>query len=261
VFAVGAQKGEEMSGNKEENEEAKDRNADNREESGTRVVVVIGLAALVIIAILAVLGANLISNQGRAIAELTTNLGDLTDIVGSLADITSGLQTTTDDLRAQVDDLPTEADITEVISDTLTVLQPASESTPPDEPTTAVTTTVGAVPAPEVSLPPQPQKRHPTWYAETGKEDNGEPETITWEIDVIPGTTLIVGGYEVNGREGGVYKAWSEAQSVQVTVKNGFVLLIQNEWAEEEFCFRIGEAETYGWAHSFVEPLPGWTCQ
>jgi len=148
-------------------------------------------------------------------------------------------------------------------------LPPASggtiaEPTPELDATTSLTTTVGLSAeeaAPEVGLPPQPQVRHPTWYAETGRTVDNQAKTVTWTIDIIEGTILIVGGYEVNGQSGGVYKAWAGAQSVQVTVTDGFALLIQDAWAEEEFCFRIGEAEKYGWAHSVVEPLAGWNCQ
>jgi len=80
----------------------------------------------------------------------------------------------------------------------------------------------------------------------------------TWAIQVPENGTLIVGGVEVNGVDGGIYKAWEGGQVVTVTVTNGFALVTLPQWAEWEFNFRVNEAVKYCWAHKNVEPLDGW---
>ena len=101
-------------------------------------------------------------------------------------------------------------------------------------------------------LPPQPYVSHPSLYLETGIE-----KTQTWQIELLPGTVAIVGGYEVDNESGGVYKALSGGL-IETTVTDGFVSVVDKKWAREEFCFRVGEAERYGWAHAHLHPLPDW---
>lgn len=102
-------------------------------------------------------------------------------------------------------------------------------------------------------IDPQPQVAHPSFYAETGIKS-----TKTWELDVPEDSVLIAGGVVVNGVTGGVYRAWPGDQEVIVAVTNGFVLVVEEPWAEAEFCFRLSQAEQFGWAHAHEEMLPAW---
>lgn len=106
---------------------------------------------------------------------------------------------------------------------------------------------------PTYGQPPQPQIPHPALYVETGIG-----QTHNWTLPVDPDKVLVVGGFRVNGRDNGVYKAWPGGQTVVVEVTDGFAAIVKADWAKEEFCFRIGQARKYSWAHSIIEPLPGW---
>lgn len=119
------------------------------------------------------------------------------------------------------------------------------------------TATAQPVGQPDYGQPPQPYIGHPSWYQETGIG-----QTKNWTIPVEADNVLVVGGFKVDGRDGGVYKAWFGGQTVTVSVTDGFALVIAKEWARDEFCFRVNQAKEFGWAHKYVEPLPGWTaCQ
>jgi len=82
-----------------------------------------------------------------------------------------------------------------------------------------------------------------------------------WEIKIPSNGVLIVGGTDVNGIGGGVYKAWAGGQTVSIDVTNGFALVTLDKWSNWEFCFRVSQAVQYGWAHGTVSGLPGWSCQ
>lgn len=110
-------------------------------------------------------------------------------------------------------------------------------------------------------LQPQPYVPHPSLYLETGHTGTDEQKTQTWTLDVLPGSTLVYGGYRVDGVNGGVYGANQGPQTVTITVTDGFVSIVTNEWAQQEYCFRVGEAEKYGWAYAHLNPLQGWSCQ
>ena len=128
---------------------------------------------------------------------------------------------------------------------------------PPGYPTPIAATETPAVAAPQntaTSAPPQPQLRHPTQYLETGVGN-----AKSWTFQLGADEVLIVGGFAVDGVDGGVYKAWQGSQEVTVSVTDGFALVIADEWARDEFCFRVGQAVQYGWAHKYVEPLTGWS--
>jgi hypothetical protein len=103
-------------------------------------------------------------------------------------------------------------------------------------------------------LNPQSQIEHPSFYIETGVTG-----TVTWNISVPNDGVLIVGGTSVDGVGGGVYKAMSGGQSYNVTVTNGFAAVTKREFGNGEFCFRVGQAVQYNWAHQTVQPLSGWT--
>lgn len=102
--------------------------------------------------------------------------------------------------------------------------------------------------------PPQPQQRNPSFYERTGKGAN----TRTWDVPARPGHILIVGGFCVDGTCNGVYKAVSADKARTVSVTDGFVLTIEDFWARDEWCFRLGQAQQFGWAHEHVHPLSGW---
>lgn len=106
---------------------------------------------------------------------------------------------------------------------------------------------------PAYGQPPQPQIGHPALYVETGIR-----KTRNWTLPVDPDKVLVVGGFRINGRGDGVYRAYGGGQTVTVLVTDGFAAIVKAEWAYREFCFRVGQARQYGWAHSTIEPLPGW---
>jgi len=111
----------------------------------------------------------------------------------------------------------------------------------------------------EVVLPehgdeePQPQIGHPSIYVETGTEG-----TRTWTLEASSDEVIILGGWAVDGTDGGVYRAIEGPQKVEVTVTDGFALIIVEEWARDEFCFRVAQAREFGWAANTIEPLPQW---
>ena len=100
---------------------------------------------------------------------------------------------------------------------------------------------------------PQPYVPHPSLYVETGTKGK-----TTWLIDIPADSILVVGGLEVDGVGGGVYRAYSGGQEVTVTVKDGFASVVISEWGRNEFCFRLGQAVEYDWKHNTVQPLPEW---
>lgn len=123
---------------------------------------------------------------------------------------------------------------------------------------------------PLYNLPPQPQIGHPSVYLETGvpcqnipqgmKCNDVDEHTKHWVIQLLPGTTAIIGGFTVDGVTNGVYKAQAGPGTLDVIVTDGFVAITKNEWANAEFCFRIAQAVQFNWAHKTVLPLPGWSC-
>lgn len=115
-----------------------------------------------------------------------------------------------------------------------------------------------AAPAgPEVEPPPPstppslPPTKPPYW-------ETGVGLTAAWTIQVPTGSVLIVGGYRVGNQSNGVYRAYTGGQTITLTVTDGFATMVSAEAAPAEFCARVGQARQYGWAHSIVEPLPGW---
>jgi hypothetical protein len=107
---------------------------------------------------------------------------------------------------------------------------------------------------PPVVIDPQTQVRHPSMYWETGKSGSE-----TWQGSIPTGSVLIVGGVCVDGLCDGTYKAIAGPKDVSLKVQNGFVLIIESKWAQEEWCFRIGQTVQYGWANKNLTPLSGWT--
>lgn len=104
---------------------------------------------------------------------------------------------------------------------------------------------------------PQIQQAHPSLYVETGTSG-----TRQWTLTASDDEVVIVGGWAVNGTDGGVYRAIAGPTEVEVTVTDGFAAVIVAEWAQNEFCFRVSQAEQFGWAHGTVEPLAEWSsCQ
>ena len=89
-------------------------------------------------------------------------------------------------------------------------------------------------------------------------DDTGVGKTREWTIKVNPDQVLIVGGYGLNGVSRGVYRAYPGGTAT-IRVFDGFYSLVSAGNANEQWCFRIGQAEDFGWAHQIEEPLVGWT--
>lgn len=139
---------------------------------------------------------------------------------------------------------------------------PASTATTPPAPTATPTPApvqakVEAVPCEQLpatySKPPQPQVGHPSFYIETGI-----PNTRCWVVTINDGFTAVVGGFNVNEKTNGVYTAILGPRTVTLTVENGFIAIPVNAVARDEFCFRLGQAVQYKWAHDNVYPLANW---
>ena len=111
--------------------------------------------------------------------------------------------------------------------------------------------------APGYGLPPQPYIPHPSSYQETGTGAH----TQTWTVQVLDGTTLVYGGFTVDAETNGVYGAIQGPSTVTLTVTDGFYSVVKNEWAQQEYCFRLSQAVQYGWAHTHLHPLSGWSCK
>lgn len=139
---------------------------------------------------------------------------------------------------------PTQVPVTET--------EPTPEPEPIDEPAEE-----GEEKAlPEQGNEPQAQERHPNLYVETGVSG-----TKTWNLEANSQEVIIVGGVTVDDTSGGVYRAIDGPTEVELIVTNGFALVINDEWAAQEFCFRVDQARQFDWAHAHVEPLSEWeTC-
>lgn len=118
--------------------------------------------------------------------------------------------------------------------------------------------------APE-ELAPAPQPSAPSTTpapaaTELEREYNetGVGLTRPWTLSVPPDRVLVVGGYRVNDRKPGVYKAYGGGQTVTINVTDGFYSIVKAEKGPGEFCFRVGQARQMGQALSVMEPLPGW---
>ncbi|MEI8068085.1 MAG: hypothetical protein WCG91_04045 [Candidatus Shapirobacteria bacterium] len=97
---------------------------------------------------------------------------------------------------------------------------------------------------------PQKQIGHPNWYTETGTN-----ATYKWTFRVKTGEIGIVGGLVVDGKNGGVYRAYSPG-TYTVRIQNGFALTTKKAWAKNEFNFRIGQAVKYKWARGTIDYGP-----
>ena len=140
----------------------------------------------------------------------------------------------------------------------------APKTTPTETPTPTAPASQPAGPSASTDgygLQPQPYIPHPSLYLETGHTGTDEQKTQTWTLGVLDGSTLVYGGYRVNGVDGGVYGAISGPTTVTITVTDGFVSIVTNNWAQQEYCFRLSQAIQYGWAHAHLHPLQGWSCQ
>ncbi|MFH1561036.1 MAG: hypothetical protein ABID04_00450 [Patescibacteria group bacterium] len=100
---------------------------------------------------------------------------------------------------------------------------------------------------------PQPQERHFSSYVETGVGNSR-----TWKFDVGTNEVLILGGWAVDGKDGGVYRAIAGPQKVETTVADGFALVIKREWAQAEWEDRLAQANANGWAAGTIVPLATW---
>lgn len=120
----------------------------------------------------------------------------------------------------------------------------------------------------QYGLNPQPQIGHPSMYFETGVPCNNTPtapgltcsdvdnHTRNWKFNLQTGSSAVIGGFNVDNVADGVYKT-IESGSVNVTVTDGFVSVVEGKWLCDEFNFRVGQAVQYNWAHSHVTPPSG----
>jgi len=140
---------------------------------------------------------------------------------------------------------------TQIITETPAPTQ-AAEPTQTETPVEAAEILTDTVPE-HGDEKPQPQIGHPSLYVETGTEG-----TKTWTLKASDDEVIVVGGWAINETDGGVYRAIAGPSEVEVTVTDGFGLVIVSEWAQKEFCFRLNQARQFGWAHRTIEPLAEW---
>lgn len=95
---------------------------------------------------------------------------------------------------------------------------------------------------------------HPRFYQETGIEG-----TKTWKNVVVNDDEyLVVGGVVVNGVSDGVYQGYGPGTYAKITVTDGFLSIVDDDWGAQEFDFRVAQAITYKWAHAHINrgPIP-----
>ena len=94
---------------------------------------------------------------------------------------------------------------------------------------------------------------HPRFYEETGIEGTKTFKNLVVNDDEY----LIVGGTSVNGTDDGVYRGYGPG-TYTIKVVNGFVSIVDDDWGNEEFDFRVAQAVEYGWAHAHINrgPIP-----
>lgn len=99
----------------------------------------------------------------------------------------------------------------------------------------------------------QPYVPHPRFYQETGIEGTKTFKNIVVNKDEY----LIVGGLVVDGVGDGVYQGYGPG-TYTITITNGFISIVDDDWGYMEFTFRVGEAVKYGWACSHIDlgPIP-----
>lgn len=90
-------------------------------------------------------------------------------------------------------------------------------------------------------------------YYETGRD-----KTQTWNLRLPAGTTLVYGGYAVDGFSGGIYGAIAGPADITLTIRDGFAVLVPEERGREEYCFRIEQARQHAWAMGTQRPLSKW---
>ena len=94
---------------------------------------------------------------------------------------------------------------------------------------------------------------HPRFYEETGIG-----KTKTWRNLVVNRDEyLVVGGTVVNRVEDGVYQGYGPGVYT-VTVTDGLVAIVDDDWASLEFNFRVNQAIQFKWAHAHIDrgPIP-----
>lgn len=100
----------------------------------------------------------------------------------------------------------------------------------------------------------QPYVSHPRRYEETGTG-----KTKTWKNVVVNDDEyLVVGGVIVNGTKDGVYRGYDPGTYSKITVTDGFIAIVDDDWAGKEFDFRVDQAIKYNWAHAHIDrgPIP-----
>lgn len=120
---------------------------------------------------------------------------------------------------------------------------------------TQTTQSEGLLPSP--GLPPQDAQPHPSLYWETGVEEG----FTNLRFQIRKEFVLIVGGTDINGRGGGVYIASNFEHDSTVTIEqlqNGFFLLVRDDWARNEFRFRLEQTGVYNWARGHVFVPSSW---
>lgn len=89
-------------------------------------------------------------------------------------------------------------------------------------------------------------------------QDTGVGKTANYSLNVPDGWTAILGGVVVNGSREGNLNAYKGPTTVQANITDGFYTVKMNEDAIGEFCARLSQHVTNGWAVRFVRPLSEW---
>jgi outer membrane murein-binding lipoprotein Lpp len=101
------------------------------------------------------------------------------------------------------------------------------------------------------TAPDQNQNPHPAIYLQT----NVSATPVDFILDIPEGYIAIVGGFTIDDETNGVYKAFAPGH-VELTITDGFALIIRQEWAMNEWIFRLNEAEDNLWAKDHIYPGP-----
>jgi len=95
----------------------------------------------------------------------------------------------------------------------------------------------------------QPQGAAQIFWSPSGK---GNTKTFS-NVDVPEGYTGVVGGYIVNGTEGGVLRTVAGPAKITTTVTDGFVGVFRDDWVQSWIDKHLEQATREGWAYAVIE--------
>lgn len=99
--------------------------------------------------------------------------------------------------------------------------------------------------------PDKEQIPHPGIYYQTNVSGN----PIIFQMEIPEGYIGIIGGFTVNNETNGSYRAVGPGE-YQFEVTDGFVEIIRQEWAQNEWNFRLGQCQEYDWACDHISTGP-----